>query len=202
MEIKSTLLAAPPSPFVPVRIALAAWFFIALALCRLELLNGAAPPAIGGTVISLVLLQIVAFRRWDIFRQWALSVDLRLPVLFHLVRFIGICFLYLEAQGRLPAGFAVPAGLGDIAVAILAPVAALMLATGKRGGRWIAGVWNVIGFAEILMVVSTAMRLGFEDPRIGQVLTTLPFAFLPTFIVPLIICSHLLIALRLYRSRS
>lgn len=199
MEMKSTALTAPLSPFIPVLIAFGGWFFVALALGRLELLRGAPPPAVGGTVIIMVLLQLVAFRRWDAFRMWALSADLRLPVLVHLVRFVGVSFLVLHAQGRLPAGFALPAGWGDIAVAALAPVVALNLGSGGRSGRWTAGIWNLIGLADILMVVSTALRLGFDDPRIGATMTSLPHVLLPLFVVPILIASHLLIALRLYR---
>ena len=84
-------------------------------------------------------------------------------------------------------------------MAALAPVVALMLGSGGRSGRWAAGIWNLIGLADILMVVSTALRLGFDDPRIGATLTSLPHVLLPLFVVPIIIASHLLIALRLYR---
>ncbi len=199
MEMNSTALPAPPSPFTPVLIAFGGWFFVALALGRLELLHDAPPAAVGGTVVSLVLLQLAAFRRWDAFRQWALSADLRLPVLLHLVRFVGVSFLVLHAQERLPAEFALPAGWGDIAVAALAPAVALMVGSGGRSGRWVAGIWNLIGLADIIMVVSTAVRLGFDDPRIGATLTSLPHVILPLFVVPVIIASHLLIALRLYR---
>lgn len=202
MEMKSTALPVPLSPFVPVVIAFGGWFFIALALGRLELLRGAPPAAVGGAVVSLVLLQLVAFRRWDIFRAWALSADLRLPVLVHLLRLVGISFLVLHAQGRLPGDVALAAGWGDIAVAALAPAMAMMLGSGSRSGRWIAGLWNLAGLAHILIVVSTAVRLGFDDPRIGATITSLPHVLLPLFVVPLLIASHLLIALRLYRGRS
>lgn len=202
VDMKSTALPAQPSPFTPVLIAAAAWFFIMLAVGRLELLNGAPPQAPGLMVLSLVTLQIAAFRKWDTFREWALSVDLRLPVLFHLVRFVGVCFLFLHAQERLPGEFALPAGWGDIAIAALAPAAAMMASAPGRSSRWGAGIWNVLGLADILMAVAMGMNAGMHDPRIGEMMTTVPFSLLPTFIVPLAIGSHLLIAVRLYRKRG
>jgi hypothetical protein len=53
-------------------------------------------------------------------RAWALRVDIRWLVGFHLTRFVGVYFLYLYAHHELPHAFAVWGGFGDIVVAILA----------------------------------------------------------------------------------
>ena len=43
------------------------------------------------------------------------QLDLRLLVLYHLTRFVGVWFLVLYSRGELPYAFAVPGGWGDIA---------------------------------------------------------------------------------------
>src|SRR5437868_4690458 len=57
--------------------------------------------------------------------------------------------------------------------------------------------WKNLGFTDILFVVSTAARLGLADPQSMKALTRLPLALLPTFLVPIIIATHLLLFFRL-----
>src|SRR5215204_3829507 len=45
-------------------------------------------------------------------------------VLPHTLRVVGVLFLIVMAQGHLPAAFALPAGLGDIAIGVAAPFVA------------------------------------------------------------------------------
>ena len=58
------------------------------------------------------------------------------PALPHTPRVVGVAFLPYLALGHLPALFALPAGLGDIAAGIAAPLVARRLArgTGRRAG--------------------------------------------------------------------
>jgi hypothetical protein len=57
--------------------------------------------------------------------------------------------------------------------------------------------WNVLGLVDILLVVATAARLGIADPESMRPLLRLPLSLLPTFLVPLVIASHVVIARRL-----
>ena len=61
-------------------------------------------------------------------------------------------------------------------------------------------IWNFIGLIDILMVVITAARLGLADPVSMRALTVLPLSLLPTFLVPLIIATHVVIFARLARA--
>ena len=72
-----------------------------------------------------------------------------------------------------------------------------MLALSKRRLALAFLVWNIAGFADILFVVSTAARLGLAEPQSMKALTEFPLALLPTFLVPIIIATHLLIFFRL-----
>jgi hypothetical protein len=51
-------------------------------------------------------------------------------------------------------------------------------------------------------VLLTATRLNLADPDHLRALTYLPLSLLPTFIVPLIIASHVVMFVRLSRSQS
>jgi hypothetical protein len=56
-----------------------------------------------------------------------------------------------------------------------------------------------LGLIDILIVVTTATRLALRDPDSMVALLQLPLSLLPTFLVPLIIFTHLIIAIRLFR---
>ncbi|HEU4800080.1 MAG TPA: hypothetical protein VFS94_05570 [Gemmatimonadales bacterium] len=60
-------------------------------------------------------------------------------------RVISAVFVVMLALGRLPAHFAIPAGWGDIATGVLAPVVAFMLARGSSLGRPMALGWCASG---------------------------------------------------------
>ena len=62
-------------------------------------------------------------------------------------------------------------------------------------------IWNVIGFVDILMVVLTAIRLNLADPTQLRAMLHLPLSLLPTFLVPLIIATHVIIFARIARAQ-
>jgi hypothetical protein len=123
----------------------------------------------------------------------------RRVVALHLTRFVGIYFLVLYGRGELPYLFAVPGGWGDIAVACGA-LLLVVLVPGLEGRSWILMLWNVLGTVDILFVVFAASRLALADPASMSALQRLPLSLLPTFLVPLIIASHVLIFWRVIRS--
>jgi hypothetical protein len=62
--------------------------------------------------------------------------------------------------------------------------------------------WNSFGLFDIVLVVMTALRVGLRDWQSMAALRELPLSLLPTFFVPLIIVSHILIFIRIARARS
>jgi hypothetical protein len=93
----------------------------------------------------------------------------------------------------------VPAGWGDIAVAVLA-IPVLLIRPVTPAGHRIYLAWNVLGLLDILMVVINAAVQAMRDPVSMQPLLRLPLSLLPTFLVPIIIASHVLLFVRLSRA--
>src|SRR5947199_8804921 len=74
-------------------------------------------------------------------RQWVSDRDLYGLTLFHLLRILpGIVFLQLYQRQLLPRLFAVPAGCGDVVVAVIRPLAAALLVP-LRGSMLL---WHVL----------------------------------------------------------
>lgn len=185
---------------VVVRIAFWLWFIAALLVGRMLLLQRLAPPAIPALVFGLAGLTLYLYFRVPALRDWVDSLDLRSIVLLHSTRFVGIYFLILYQRGELPRDFAVNGGIGDIVVAASALVVALAPLTDAIRQRALV-IWNVVGLVDILLVAATAARLNLENPLQMRALTHLPLSLLPTFLVPLIIATHVIMFVRLARAQ-
>ena len=169
------------------------WFLIALSVSYVGLLARAPvpPPAIAfaGTAVALVVW------RFPPVREYIRRGGPRPLVAFHLTRGVaGAYFLYLSSRGDLPSGFAMLAGWGDIVVAIGA-VGVLRFCTPvlTRGQEIALLAWNAAGLADILLVLSNGVRLFLADPAVAARFAELPLALLPTFVVPLVIASHVVL---------
>jgi hypothetical protein len=180
-----------------VTLALLAWLCFAVGLSGW--FRNATAPAVAVTVWTLTALVLLACWKFARVRVWALNVHLRCLVLFHLTRlFAGAYFLVLCARGQLPCGFARPAGWGDIVVAVLA--LAVVGAMCAEFAKALLLIWNAIGLIDIVLVVFSALRFGLNDWKSMHALRELPLSLLPTFLVPLVIASHVLIFVRLARA--
>src|SRR5918996_236249 len=120
----------------------------------------------------------------------------------HTLRVVGVTFLLVMAQGRLPAIFALPAGLGDIAAGLAAPFVARRLA---HGGGHIRAVWfNLFGILDLVVALSLGFLAGLGPWRPLEVtpstepLSLLPLALVPTVAVPLALALHLVSLSRLH----
>jgi hypothetical protein len=97
--------------------------------------------AVAGTLISLLLATRIPIVT-RILADPGTPTRLALP---HTLRVVGVLFLIVMAQGHLPAAFALPAGLGDIAIGVAAPFVARRLARGN--GR----AWPILSRAALLV---------------------------------------------------
>lgn len=174
------------------------WLAAAIALGASGRVAELRPPAPQLVLLGLTAALILAGATLPGFRGWLLAIPLRRLVALHVTRFVGAYFLVLYGRGQLPYAFAVPGGWGDILTATLALGLVLLMPNIERARLPVLG-WNLLGLADILFVVATAARLAFADPSSMAALLRLPLSLLPTFLVPIIIASHLLILVRLRR---
>jgi hypothetical protein len=122
-------------------------------------------------------------------------------------RVVGVVFLILLSLGQLPAHFALPAGRGDIAVGLSAPLVGLAVARGTSGGRMLAIFWNIFGLLDLIVAVGmgTGVLAPLLAPELGArvpsaaAMGVFPMLLVPTFAVPLSVLLHLIALGRLRR---
>jgi hypothetical protein len=179
-------------------LVLATWLALALIGSGLGFFRLRPPPFPQLVLAGLVLAQIAAAALSARLRGWLRSVPIDALVALHVTRlFAGAAFLALYGQGRLPWAFAVPGGWGDIAVGFGALALAGLRALGRPAGPGAYALWNVLGLIDILGVIASAARSALRDPASMRALIELPLAVLPGFLVPLIVFTHLVLAVRL-----
>jgi hypothetical protein len=161
-------------------------------------------PLFFGASIAIVLL---ALWRSSTFRRALAAVPLPVLNAVQVYRTIGVVFVILFAQGQLPAHFALPAGWGDIAVGLTAPLVALALARGIPGAHTLAIWWNALGLVDLAVAIGMgtgllaplfAPELGTRVPPAGA-MGTFPMILVPTFAVPVSVLLHSLALGRLSR---
>src|SRR5208282_1346807 len=134
------------------------------------------------------------------FRQFVSSIDLRVLTWVQTWRVLGIVFLIVHQRELLPGVFALPAGWGDIAIGITAPVVAWFWRPPYPHKTFV--VWNVLGIVDLVVAVSLGVLASPTSVGIltGNVTTRLmavfPLSLIPTFLVPLFLIFHLICLIR------
>jgi hypothetical protein len=187
---------------------LGGWLLASGLLARADVYHqpsGQAAPWFGAAVAGTLLGLLLATRIPVMARILAAPGTAMRLALPHTLRVVGLAFLLVMAQGHLPAVFALPAGLGDIAAGLAAPFVARRLAHG--GGR-IRGVWfNLFGLLDLVVALTIGFLAGLGPWRPLEVtpstepLSLLPLALVPTVAVPLAIALHL-VSLRQLRTAT
>lgn len=188
---------------------LAIWFVLIVSLGAQGVFLGrpGAPPigmAIGFT--APVLIFFAWLRVSPTFRDFILSLDLRVIAAMQAWRFAGMGFLFLYVYKVLPGLFALPAGLGDMAVGLAAPWMILGLTRDPDFAASPAFVrWNWLGILDLVVALSLGASMAMVAPgTIGTApMATLPLLLVPIFLVPFFLMLHaaaLLQSLRIRRS--
>ncbi len=153
------------------------------------------PIAIGVTIP--IVLFLAAFRLLRPFRDLVLAADLRLVTGIQAWRFAGLGFLALYAHGLLPGFFALPAGLGDIAIGLTAPwVALALIRRPDFSASKLFVVWNLLGILDLIIAVTAgALGSGLAAGVAGEITTApmalLPLVLIPAYLVPVFVMLHL-----------
>lgn len=188
-----------------VRLVILVWLGLAAVVGATGALRGlpVPPPAIAvGLTIALLLFLRLSVRA----REAVYQIGPGPLIAFHFTRIAaGIYFLVMGARGVLPREFTTVAGWGDIVVGVAALWVLWRCVPIRRGWQRTAFVvWNVAGLLDILGVLGNAVRIFLRDPSFVDPFLSLPLAILPTFVVPIVIVSHVLLfrwASRLDRRR-
>lgn len=176
-------------------VVLGGWFAAATAIAGAGWFHtqlGKQPPWLGITPVA-VLVALLAMSRIPLVARALSAPDmvgrLMLP---HVFRVAGLAFLITMALGHLPALFALPAGLGDIAVGIAAPRVARRMA---RGDGHRSAVWfNALGMLDLVVALTLGGLTGYqviEVTPVNDAISALPLALIPTTAVPLVLALHI-----------
>jgi len=111
-------------------------------------------------------------------------------------RAIGLIFLILYATGRLSALFALPAGIGDVSVGLLAPFVTAAYLRSSTAAATRARLWNYFGIADLVIAVtlgfltspSPLQLAAFDRPSV--LIGVFPLVLIPVYMVPLSILLH------------
>ena len=167
------------------------------------------PEALPLRLIAAVALPasifLTAYALMPAVQRWVEALDMAAVVGVQTWRVIGVVFVVLWAMGTLPAAFALTAGLGDIAVGVLA--IGVTLAVARRVPGWqgrvrlliVAGMIDFVGaFGTAILVAPGRILAGGPTAEMMQVL---PLALIPAFGVPLFMIIHLIAWLKLRSAR-
>lgn len=188
-----------PGTNLTLAVVLATWF----AAVVVSGATGAFVAAPGTPPLSLAIgiaAPIISFfallRLSSSFREFVLAADLRLLVGIQAWRFVGLEFLALYTHKVLPGLFALPAGLGDLAIGLTAPWVLIALI---RQPRFAASpvflTWNVLGMLDLIVAVgiaavSSVLATGVTGEITTAPMAQLPLVLIPAFLVPIFFVLH------------
>ena len=178
---------------------LAGWFFLAvwLGLSGRLAAAGAPPIALGVTIVAPLVLFALDSRVGNPIFGGFLRLELPALIALQTFRIIGIVFVVAWLGGTLPAGFALPAGLGDVAVGLSAPFVAAAVAQRRRHHAVLARVWSIAAVADLVIAVTSGVLhsstpLGIlRGPVTTDIMAFYPLSLIPTFLVPLALLLHI-----------
>lgn len=186
------------SAVITASVILVGWLAVAIALggAGVYLANADDIPTIQYGILVPIVIGLVLLWRSPLANRILDAVPQEWLVGVQLYRALGIIFLILYAQGLLPGLFAWPAGVGDIAIGLLAPVVGFAYARAPNERAGLVRAWNTFGILDLIVAVATgfatassALQMMHVQPT-SDLMTMLPMVLIPTFLVPLSIVLH------------
>jgi hypothetical protein len=191
--------AGPSGIRLSITLALTAWFLFVVSLGAVRgfvARPGTPPVGIAVGVAAPLLVFFALLRLSQSFRDFVLSLDLRFIAGIQAWRWAGLGFLSLYAYNVLPAIFALPAGLGDMAIGFTAPWIILRLVRHPDFAASAAFIrWNYLGILDLVVALTIGtLTATLSTGAPGEISTapmaTPPLLLIPAFLVPLFLMLH------------
>jgi hypothetical protein len=153
-------------------------------------------PFIGLAVVSPLIVAAALYRLSAPLRSALGAAPLPDLIGIQAFRAIGFVFLILLLQQRLPAIFALPAGIGDVLIGLTAILVARSFHKNSPAAPVFGLVWNFAGILDLVVAIgvgflasTTPLRLIFSTPPTDLV-AMLPLVMITLFLVPLFLMLH------------
>ena len=137
-------------------------------------------------------------------KNFITTLDSKALTLLHVVRIpVEIVLFWLFCEGKIPQIMTFEGRNFDILAGMSAPIIWHLGFNKKTIPKWLLIAWNFvclallfnIVFYAILSVPTTFQVFGLEQPNIA--ILYFPFIWLPSFIVPIVIFSHMVVIKKL-----
>jgi tellurite resistance protein TehA-like permease len=142
-------------------------------------------------VLSVIVFALIA--KWHVapwLSEKPIQVALGILILPHAFRHIGLTFLTPAVVNEaMPSTFAIAAGYGDFASGILAILALVALHRNLSIAIGLVWTFSIVGTVDLL----SALRQVDAVPHFGAAW------YIPTFLVPLLIVTHVMVFVRLLK---
>ena len=175
------------------------WFGIAVTLSWHGAFEGAPGrvPTIQYGLFVPIIVGVALMWRSDFVTRLIDIVPQQWIVGVQLYRALGVIFLIQYAMGHMPGPFALPAGIGDVAIGLLAPVIASRYARNPQAHAAEVLAWNLLGMADLVIAVGTGFltspsalqMFAFDNPN--TLISAFPLVLVPVYLVPLSILLHI-----------
>ena len=183
--------------FWSVSALLVVWFIAAVGTSLAGWYGGARRlPTIQYALLIPIVVGVLLFWTWPLLRRTLAVVPNEWLVGIQFYRTLGLIFLILYAAGRLPALFALPAGLGDFFVGLFAPVVAKAYGHSPERAAGRVRLWNLLGIADLVIAVTTGFLTAPSPFQVASLnhpntlIALFPLSLIPVYMVPLSILLH------------
>ena len=143
-------------------------------------------------ILVPILIGLWMFLKSETLKAAAAALPLSWLLAIQAYRVIGVAFLFVWISGEMPAEAAIPGGVGDVLVGLLAIPAALAVRTATKGARQIAYGWNYLpGILDFVTAVATGypaspgplqlLAQGHPNTMVAQY----PMVLFPVFAIPI-----------------
>ncbi len=199
--IRSSVLQATRHKAFTVVIIMMFWLILQAALSLRNVYSehlDAMPPRLFLLGVLPALLVIVLLFATANGRRFIDSLPIKNITYLNIVRIpVEVVLLWLFLNKAVPKIMTFEGRNLDILSGITAPFIAYFGFTKKSIGRRVILVWNFVCLALLINVVVDAIlsvptplqQLGFDQPNVAVLY--FPFAWLPVYIVPVVLCGHL-----------